>query len=635
MQLSNKNFTYGIISSIEPQSIPRGAASNSLNWVTENSKISLRRGYLRLGSDAGAGAVTGLVVGTKADGTQIIFRSRGRKVEYYDETTSDWIEIGSDILPVDADGEHISFSKYSGLSGPEIHFNSPNCGPKKIKVANPDDYIDLYDSARNFKGYISIKQNRTFLWNRQSTGTSPDKTGLYGSYIDKDEATDFTQISAEAIGSAGSLTYTGTLAFKAADAQRNCLEVTFTDGVETFIDNLSGNLVGSAGGTGTINYTTGAYSVTFASAAAGSVTATYRWEDSTNGGIVDFTKSSPRTAGQGFVFRQDDGGSDMQNVMGIGGTEYCMHKTKTWALTLSADDTAATNLLFRDRVGIPNFKAAVETGDGIYYIDDTDQNDPHLRLLTLDNQTATVIPKSISKAWRLNNEYVGVDLADYRFNLGSAIEFGDLIIFACRDKNSDTNNTVLTYNKKSKAIDKLDYYANYFEIYNGTLIAGDSVTGNVYTLFSGTDDDGVEITNYWESKLDDLDSDRQKDVRRFVLQGEIGPEQEIHVYRADDRGTYVEITDEDGEAFIKGSGSYVDKSQSVNVGAETIGSSVVGGGSDGIIAYNYMRELIITGDKFKEQKIKFVATKLGYASVSMYEYKDIRLKHFRIPNKYN
>ena len=36
-----------------------------------------------------------------------------------------------------------------------------------------------------------------------------------------------------------------------------------TDGVETFADDGSGRLVGSAAGTGTINYKTGAYAVTF------------------------------------------------------------------------------------------------------------------------------------------------------------------------------------------------------------------------------------------------------------------------------------------------------------------------------------------------------------------------------------
>jgi hypothetical protein len=44
--------------------------------------------------------------------------------------------------------------------------------------------------------------------------------------------------------------------------------LSITDGTETFTDNGDGTLTGSAGGTGTINYTTGAYSVTFNAAPA-------------------------------------------------------------------------------------------------------------------------------------------------------------------------------------------------------------------------------------------------------------------------------------------------------------------------------------------------------------------------------
>lgn len=39
--------------------------------------------------------------------------------------------------------------------------------------------------------------------------------------------------------------------------------VTITDGVEDFSDDGCGRLTGDAGGSGTINYTTGAYSITF------------------------------------------------------------------------------------------------------------------------------------------------------------------------------------------------------------------------------------------------------------------------------------------------------------------------------------------------------------------------------------
>lgn len=54
--------------------------------------------------------------------------------------------------------------------------------------------------------------------------------------------------------------------------------LSITDGTETFTDNSEGGLVGSAGGWGVINYSTGSFTVTFAAApttGTGNITADY------------------------------------------------------------------------------------------------------------------------------------------------------------------------------------------------------------------------------------------------------------------------------------------------------------------------------------------------------------------------
>jgi len=55
--------------------------------------------------------------------------------------------------------------------------------------------------------------------------------------------------------------------------------VKITDGVEIFTDDGAGNLIGSLGGSGTINYFTGAYSITFNSppGSGADITAYYAW----------------------------------------------------------------------------------------------------------------------------------------------------------------------------------------------------------------------------------------------------------------------------------------------------------------------------------------------------------------------
>jgi hypothetical protein len=63
-------------------------------------------------------------------------------------------------------------------------------------------------------------------------------------------------------------------------------------GGETLNDDRNGNLVGEQDSTGTINYATGAYRVTFDHTTTGAVTADYYWEDATADGPLDFDTSS-------------------------------------------------------------------------------------------------------------------------------------------------------------------------------------------------------------------------------------------------------------------------------------------------------------------------------------------------------
>lgn len=78
------------------------------------------------------------------------------------------------------------------------------------------------------------------------------------------------EIQHESIGTGDSATkvFSGNLAntLLLYDVDNSMGYLTFTDGIEVFTDNGEGLLTGTAGGTGTINYTTGAYSVTFNSA---------------------------------------------------------------------------------------------------------------------------------------------------------------------------------------------------------------------------------------------------------------------------------------------------------------------------------------------------------------------------------
>ena len=71
-----KNFNRGIIDRLEQQSIPPESASKSLDFLTNGDRIELRRGYKLLGTEiTGLGAITGLHVAQKANGTEVLYET--------------------------------------------------------------------------------------------------------------------------------------------------------------------------------------------------------------------------------------------------------------------------------------------------------------------------------------------------------------------------------------------------------------------------------------------------------------------------------------------------------------------------------------------------------------------------------
>lgn len=597
-----KNFQSGLITELEDYSIPEDAASNSLNWLTKGDKIELTGGYQLVDADnenTGSGKVTGLHVAEKVDGSVQAFYSYGQKVKYLDSSGA-WQEISTDLLGTDADGEDVSFDGYVSSAGYQTWLSSPNSSLYKIMTANPETAVDQYDASKNFKGYINIQNGRTHLWYRDKF-----RNYFYGSWIDAQDSSVYTTVSSEAIGGSGSTNYTGTLVFKSGGAKRTCFNVVFTDGTQTAQDDKNGNFVGDA--TGTINYATGVYDITFNSTTTGSVTADYEWEDSTANGIADFSFSATRAALEGFFLPQNTGG-DILNILPYRTEFYCIHENNAWLYSMPVNDTNPTNQIFRAKVGMQNWRAAVATGDGIYYIDTSEKSQPRFKLLTLEANSDQVIPVSFS---------FNLDLSGYDFSSGIATEFDDYIIFSGTDSNG--NQRTFLYNKIWKSFDVTNYSVSCFANNNGVLWAGDALSNNVLKLFNTFSQGDAIIENYWEGKLSKLGVEELKKYKRLTIEGDISPDQNIEVYLAYDRGGYVKLGD------ISGDGSYVDAGSSIVIGSVQVGKNELGGGGDGVEAFHYRREFRVRSDRFDEVKIKFVATKVGYASISTINYYDIKL----------
>jgi hypothetical protein len=608
-----KNWAKGLVTRVEEFSISPQAVSDSLNFMTNGDRMELRRGMKVLGAEIqGNGKITGLHTAYKPNGDALLYSSYLRKIRYYNTATELWVEVGTDMLPAVASGEDISFATYqSPFGGSQLFISSPNSSLWQIITANPGTTIDIYDAIKNGKGYITTKNNRLWQWNRNSSNST-----IFLSYID-DVIANQTMVTSEAIAGSGT-TRTGILAFKAGGSKRYCYKLSFTDTVETFTDNRDGTLTGSAGGTGTINYATGAYSITFA-ASATTVTADYIWHDPTDEGLGDFTYSATRLSGEGTYFPQGDGSGKALNVMVFGETFYEFHENKTWYIRLTADDTNAVNEIYRERVSIPNWRACVDIGDGIFYVDDSDEKDPKVRILTFATNSTQVIP--VEKSPQL-------DLSGYYFNQSAMIKWGDYILVACRTANSVYNNRVFVYNLNWDAWDLLDYNVSCFSIYDGTLVCGDSISNNVYELFSGYDDLESEINAYCVTAELNCEFEGLKKVKELWINGRIQKEQFVKVYASYDNGGFVEI----GE--IRGDGSYVDRGQAITIGAVTIGKKIIGGSSDTITAYRYWKIIKVNSGKFKTIKIKIKPEGLGWFDFSSIELQDLLKKQQKLPQKY-
>ena len=685
------------------QTLQKGTTPDAVNWVTSRFKdsISLRRGSAVLGAtvNTGSGRITGLGVGIRYDGKQVPFFSYLRKLKYYSDSLIDTVEIGSDILPAKASGEDVSFAATASIAGSFAYVSSPNSSMYKIPVANPGSAVDLL--ATEYKGLIQSAKNRLVLWNRKGS-TGQDLTAVYFSKLDKHLfVSDYPHITAEVVGALGSTTYSGTLAFKAGGTKRTCFQVVITEASnEVMTDDKNGNLVGSLGSTGTINYATGAYSVTFNHTTTGAVTADYYWEDSSistpssqtfaitgvsqaasavvtvashafypgdvvyitgvvgmtqlngnsytvtavtattitlnvnstsftawssggtiqknnaSGGIADFSFNTPnRYAGDGNILRQDDLGGILNAVVPFIGVQYGIHARKIWATTISDDDLTYSNRDYRVGCGILYWRSAQTSDQGILLIDTSNPSQPVIRRLELQQNTidTTIVPVSKSDA---------LDLSSNSWDQGVAFRWGDYEMFACKGMTNGSvdsaNNYIYVRNIYTGVWDRLKFPASCFADYMGSLLVGDSTSNNVFTLFSGYDENGDTIENYWKSSDMNVGSEGIKTVNRLVVQGLIQRDQQLQVYTSTDGGNFVL------QYTILGSADYVNTNP-ISIGNNTIGSTVIGGGTTNV-AYAYEVEFPIALQRFENVTIKFVATSIGFCQVNKFRFKDIRYK---------
>lgn len=601
-----KTFISGVHNLLPDEVIPQDAASDELNWQYIDGHIELSRGRQAIGGTGAVGKNYGEHVAYRLDRTAVRFRKVSSKIQYLNGST--WTDVITG-LTVDAD---YTFSNYISLAGSFVYCFGID-GIYKIATANPATYTALYDPAKNHKGFGFIDKSATFMW-----AIPNDPTSLYRSYID---ALNYTTVSAEAIGSLGSTLYTGTLAFKAGGPTRTAFAVTFTaltaSGQETFTDDRNGVLTSNFGGTGTIDYTTGDYSITFANVTTGAVTSDYQWEDSNDEGVTDFTQSGTRLAGEGLVIPQSIGGDRIVTVIPLDGSYFSLKEFSAYQLTIDADDLGYTNGVFRTDIGVPSLRAAVGTGQGIIFMNTANPSRPTLNRLSRNPLGDNFDVKPLFAQFAFENYVFDDCLVD---------TWDRYVIIGCKD-DSIENNRLLLCDVPSKLVDITYYGIRTSCKLLGLLYGGDPVSQTTYEILTGFDDVGVKITNYWESKGETYGSDVLKRVKRMRFKGKIDPQQAIEVYLSTEDGGYQLV------GTILGTGSYVDYTTTYAIGTNIIGENNIGGGNV-VSVYGYLMEIKLRIGKFRKRKVKLVATGFGYASVEQITDFDIWTYQEKLPPQY-
>lgn len=598
-----KAFLSGTHNRFDDEDLPKDAASDSLGWLTKDGRAELMYGRQTLGGAGSAGKNRGQHIGYTVAGTAVHFRKIWDNTEGKIQTLvgSTWTDVVTGLANSD-----MIFTNYSSLAGNFVFCTSPEDGIYKIVTANPTSSANMYSSSKNFKGYGAIDRGRMRMW-----GVENDPTGLYGSYIDGQDSGVYTTVASEALAAVES----GTLAFKAGGATRNCFGVAITDtsSGEVFTDNYDGTLTGDSGGSGTINYMSGVFTIT---GQTGAGTADYQWEDSNASGVTDFTKSATRTAGQGFVVRQDAGGDAIKVVLPYEGAYFSFKERSVYQFTPDLDDLTPKNELIRTDIGIDTLRGAVSTSRGIVFLDTANPTEPTLsvlhRNLNGDNFTTTELFPQF-KFSLFGYADVAIDTWD------------EYILVGCTQGTTD-NNRLLLCNMRKDTVDIAPYAVRNFSKTGGFLYGGDPVSQTTYELFTGFDDLSTKVENEWISMGDTMGSDVLKRVKKMRFRGLIDKAQKLGVYVSAENGDWQKV------GTILGTGDYVDYSSSYAIGTSFIGAEVIGGGT--VPVYSFLLEMKVKYGRFRKRQVKLIAEEYGYVAIDMMEDFDVWTYSDKIPVSY-
>jgi phage tail sheath protein FI len=249
------------ITGTTPASVVTDAAGLKHIKITSPTADASSEVQLTPGSTDGLAAAFGYTAIKAADETAAAAVDRWNLTAYSEGAWGNLLKFclqGNDNYTLDAGG----WSKFDVLVYEESSLGEADyvvqeqMGPVDLTDSDAADYIELV---------VNDKSDRVQI----AEGANPGKPWQLAPLARTDEP--------QAIGDAAALTFTGYLNYPAI--VRGTVVFTITAGTEGFTDNGDGTLTGDQGGSGTIDYNTGQYSITFNAAPVGT---DYIWADYTS-----------------------------------------------------------------------------------------------------------------------------------------------------------------------------------------------------------------------------------------------------------------------------------------------------------------------------------------------------------------
>lgn len=643
-------FNKGIHNLLNPENIAQDAAADALNWRTRDDRVEVTLGRdlfgLAGGTEGAAGQIKDFAVFDIAynnfkpstySNNFFAIRKKGTELQVFTDHTTNgkvWTTIGNQSSATDLfeEDERVHFGLYQSLAGIYVYACGTENGPYRIApfvdpLVNADMATDIYVAANNYRGSFLFDKSRTILWGRRD-----DKTGVYLSKIDP-QGTNYTTITNEHLGTGD---IDDTLIQATGDQQVFSIVITTPDGDfaglqdGTFKD-FNGDIVtadafNENGYKGYIDYAEGKVVLQKETTGfSGSSTVNYQYENPTDGGVWDFRFSAPRVAAEGDIISQNEAGSEIFSIIPYQGSYISLKAQGGYKLTLSDDDTTATNIVFSRSLSLINGRSAIATDIGIIYLDTGDPAQPRLVVLQQDAEANVLNQIQLAKHF---------DFGKFNFNDIDVDIFNTKIMIACKTlqsaNNSLPNDRIIVYDYRLDSVDVVGFPASRVVPFKDNVYIGGSIVQDTFHIFSGFDDMEGSIGNYWVGKQEMIADGVLKRLRRLRLKGRITVDAKLKVFIGYDNGSFEQV------GTITGKGTYVDSGGTYAFGTEPIGQSEVGGGSDitNTLGSSYFVELKIKTPKFRVRQIKFEMEGIGFVSVDMITDTDIRYFQGRMPNKY-